>query len=150
MSTPKRGMVAGGPITTANAQEDRKAFEEGYERTFGKDKKPQRGRFRYDEALGKCVPIDADWTDRERKAPHITEGIAYSNLTATDGTVIDSRRKHREYMESHGLSMASDFKEHWKTAEKQREEVLSGRADRKERREMIGRALHESKSKPRR
>src|SRR5687767_11528287 len=134
-------MVAGQAIKTGPQTE---AFDEGYDRIFGQ-RKPGRGRYRYDAEAGQVVSVDADWTDEERKAPHITEGIAYSNLTATDGTVLDSRRKHRDYMRAHGLSMASDFTNHWQKAEKERERVLSGEADTKERREIVGRLLHEAK-----
>lgn len=45
----------------------------------------------------------------------------YDGLAATDGTPIDSRTKHRQYMKNKGLAMASDFKETWKEAARERE-----------------------------
>lgn len=86
-----------------------------------------RRRYRYDKELGEMVEIGADWTDAERKAPHLTEGVAYSNLTATDGTVLDTRKKHREYMKAHGLTMASDFTNYWEKKAKERADFFEGR-----------------------
>lgn len=118
MSGPTKGMVAGQQITTG-AQT--KEFDEGYERVFGHDRKPQRGRFRYDAEAGQCVEVGADWTDAERRAATATEEIVYGNTQATDGTDLSSRKKHREYMKQNGLAMVSDFKEHWQTKKKERE-----------------------------
>lgn len=132
MSAPKRGMVAGGPITTANMDGDRKAFEEGYERTFGKDKKPQRGRWRFDEKAGVMVPVDEDWTDAERRAQTATEGIVYGNSVAPDGTDISSRNKRRDYMKREGVADASDFTQHGKQKRKEREEHYSSGRNRKQ------------------
>lgn len=143
MSGPTKGMVAGKAIKT-DAQS--KEFDEGFDRIFGKERKPvEKGRFVYSQEAGQVVKVGSDWTDAERRAATPTEGITYANLRATDGTPIDSRTKHREYMRANGLSMASDFSEHWKKADKQRQEVLSGNADTRERRELIGRTLHDAK-----
>jgi hypothetical protein len=143
MSRPTRGMVAGQPIKTG-AQT--KEFDEGYERAFGKDRKPVRGRFIYDAVAGQVVEVGADWEERGRETGHKSEEEIYGSLTATDGSDISTRRRHREYMKANGLSLADDFKGHWEDAAKKREAVLSGEADRKERRELIGRVLHEAKT----
>ena len=50
----------------------------------------------------------------------------YDGLRATDGTPIDSRTKHREYMKRNGLAMVDDFKQTWAKAQKEREEYRSG------------------------
>jgi hypothetical protein len=138
-------MVAGQAITTQAVTKD---FEEGFERTFG-ERKLERGRFRYNPETGQCEPLGSDWTDTERKAKTVTEEVVYGKLQATDGTDLSSRRKHRDYMKANNLSLATDFKEHWKKAERERERVLSGEADTKERKEIIGRTLHELRSKRR-
>jgi hypothetical protein len=150
MSKPTKGMVAGKAITTKD-MELTKAFEEGYEATFGKDRKPIRGRWVYTDG-GKPIPggpvdVNADWTDTTRSTGHKSEEEIYGRTVATDGTDLSTRTRHREYMKANGLSMDSDFKEHWKTAAKQREAVLTGEADKKERREIIGRALHDARNK---
>lgn len=138
-----RGMVAGQPIVT---QAQSKEFDEGFDRIFGKERKPvEKGRFVYSQEAGQVVKVGSGWTDAEQRALTATEGITYRNARATDGTDISSRTKHRNYLKANNLSMASDFKEHWKKAEQHREAVQSGNADTRERREIIGRALHESK-----
>jgi hypothetical protein len=60
---------------------------------------------------------------------------------AHDGTLIDSKRKHREYMRRHGLSTADDFKGTWDRAAKQREQAYTGRHDRRARLEAVRRAV---------
>lgn len=68
----------------------------------------------------------------------------YDGLRATDGTPIDSRAKHREYMSRHGLTTIDDFKETWAKAAQRRAEVYTqgGTAqDHASRRAAIERAL---------
>ena len=45
----------------------------------------------------------------------------YDGLVATDGTLIDTRSKHREYMKRNGLTIADDFKGEWAKAARERE-----------------------------
>ena len=70
----------------------------------------------------------------------IMAGRFYENTSATDGADIGSRRKHREYMKSKGLAMASDFTNEWKAAERTREGIRSAEYGRRERREAVERA----------
>jgi hypothetical protein len=44
-----------------------------------------------------------------------------SPFVGTDGTVIDSKKKHREYMKRHNLTTVDDFKGTWDRAAKERE-----------------------------
>lgn len=69
----------------------------------------------------------------------------YENLAATDGTDVGSRRKHREYMKRHGLTVADDFKETWAKARKERDAFYTGdhQGERKAVREAVDRALHQ-------
>lgn len=46
----------------------------------------------------------------------------YDGLVATDGTLINSRSKHREYMKRNGLTIADDYKGEWAKAERERRE----------------------------
>jgi hypothetical protein len=149
MSKPTKGMVAGKAITTKD-MELTKAFEEGYEATFGADRKPIRGRWKYTEngkPLAEPVDLNADWSDTTRSTGHKSEEEIYGRTVATDGTDLSTRTRHREYMRANGLSMASDFTEHWKQADKQRAAIQAGESDTKERREIIGRALHDARNK---
>lgn len=54
----------------------------------------------------------------------------YDGLRAPDGSPIDTRTKHRQYMKEKGVTMASDFTETWKTAAKEREAIRAGAPDR--------------------
>lgn len=68
----------------------------------------------------------------------------YDGLKATDGTPIDTRSKHRQYMKEKGLTMASDFTNTWKQAQKEREALRTGASlpDRKrDVREVVERAI---------
>lgn len=134
MSEPKRGMVAGQPIQTGELTQ---AYEDGFARTFG-ERKPERGRFVYSAELGKCISVDEAWTDAERRAPVATEELVYGEAKATDGTPINTRKRHREYLQRHGLAMAGDFSDDFRErVHKERE-----RREDAERRETIGRVVH--------
>lgn len=50
----------------------------------------------------------------------------YEGLAASDGTLINSRSKHREYMKRNGLTIADDYKGEWKNAAKEREQRFTG------------------------
>ena len=62
---------------------------------------------------------------------------------AHDGTVIDSKRKHREYMKRHDLTTMDDYKGTWERKAKEREALHTPGAgyDREARREAVARAL---------
>jgi hypothetical protein len=61
--------------------------------------------------------------EREQAMHNVLAGDRhYDGLRATDGTPIDSRTKHREYMKRHNLTTVDDFKETWSKAQKQRDE----------------------------
>lgn len=46
---------------------------------------------------------------------------SYDGLTATDGTDISTRTKHREYMKANNLTTIDDFQDSWAKAKEQRE-----------------------------
>lgn len=50
----------------------------------------------------------------------------YDGMRATDGTPIDTRAKHREYMRTHNVTTADDFADTWKRAARERTERLAG------------------------
>ena len=52
---------------------------------------------------------------------------SYDGLAATDGTPINSRSKHREYMKVNGLTTVDDFKQTWKDAERVRDDYRTGK-----------------------
>ena len=66
----------------------------------------------------------------------------YDGLQATDGTPIDTKRKHRQYMRENGLTTQDDYRQTWTKAEEKRKAVTQGRMPSKTRRDVIGRALY--------
>jgi hypothetical protein len=78
-----------------------------------------------------------------KSAVQISVDRHYENLNLVDGTVVNSRRQHREYMNARGLTLATDFKDTWKKGTEAREKMRAGDFDRKERREALGRAAYE-------
>lgn len=50
----------------------------------------------------------------------------YDGLRASDGADISSRTKHRNYMNSKGLALASDFTQTWTQAYKERLKLRKG------------------------
>ena len=111
-----------------------------------------RRRYRYDPDVGAVVEIGSDWTDVERRAQTPTEELVYGNLgTSTDGTPINSRTKHREYMKRNNLALADDYKHSWEKAAKERESFYRGDSEklRRDAREDAGRALYEARKRRR-
>lgn len=111
-----------------------------------------RRRYRYDLEKKCLVEVSADWTDAERRAPHLTEGVEYSNLRATDGTPIDSRKKRRDYMAAMGATDASDYSPEFRERRrKENEAYMRGDApgQKEGRIEAIKRAIYEVNSRRR-
>ncbi len=101
-----------------------------------------RRRYRYNPETKAVEEIGADWTDAEKRAPVPTEELVYGGLgTATDGTPIDSRRKHRDYMKANGLGLVSDYTQQNAKAEQKRQDFFAGRHEHKGLREHISRAI---------
>lgn len=87
-----------------------------------------RKTYHYDEALGKMVEGPGP-----RRVDGSGDGWRFSDrvysskpFTAPDGTVIDSRKKHREYMKRNNLTTADDYTNTWKEAQKQKEAFFTG------------------------
>lgn len=108
-----------------------------------------RRRYRYDEASKQMVEVGQDWTDAERRAPVPTEELIYGGTQATDGTPINTRRRHREYMQQNGLAMASDYTQKWKQAEQQRGDFFAGKHEHAGLKEAISRAVDQVRRKRR-
>jgi hypothetical protein len=104
-----------------------------------------RRRYRYDPERKEVVEIGADWDDAPRRAQTPTEELTYGKCVATDGTVLDTKRKHREYMQHHGLALASDYTETWKRAEKERAQAWTNREQKESRKAALIRAAQQGK-----
>lgn len=73
-----------------------------------------RRRYRFNEETQALEEIGLDVELAPRV--HLQTDTAYDGLKATDGTPIDTRRKHREYMQANNLTMVSDFTKTWAEA----------------------------------
>lgn len=62
-------------------------------------------------------------------------------FVASDGTVIDSKKKHRDYMKRTGLTTMDDYGDTWKKAAEERKKFFNGEWDRNGRREDVARAI---------
>lgn len=72
----------------------------------------------------------------------------YDGMRATDGTDISTRTKHREYMKANGLTTVDDFKNTWKDAAKERENMRSGEYQDKERKKMVTELVQQAVAQP--
>jgi hypothetical protein len=70
---------------------------------------------------------------------------------AHDGTIIDSKKKHAEYMKRHSLTTAGDFTGEWQRAKDRREAIHGAKPfDSNQRREEVARAIHQLEQQQRR
>ena len=99
-----------------------------------------RKTWHYDPELKKMVegPAPRRWEqsgDGWRFSDRLYSGEPFK---APDGTIIDSRKKHREYMRRHNLTTMDDYTGEWKAAAKERERLFTGQQhDTQARREAI-------------
>jgi len=100
-----------------------------------------RKRFIWDNETKQLVELTADWAPTPR-IQIVTDGH-YEGARATDGTDISTRRRHREYMQSHGVTLADDFKGEWAKKAEERQRFYSGDFDRKSRTEAVERAIYQ-------
>jgi hypothetical protein len=107
--------------------------------------------YHYDEKLGRMV----EGPGRSRSEGS-GDGWRFSDRSysatpfkAHDGTVIDSKAKHRDYMKRHGLTTADDFTGEWARAKVKRESVYQGTHEREARREAIAHAIEKHSSRGR-
>ncbi len=82
-----------------------------------------RRRYRYDVDPETGHVTEVEMGARPEAEAHVqilTDG-AYDGLRATDGTPIDTRARHRAYMQTKGLAMAEDYTQHWAESQKSRD-----------------------------
>jgi hypothetical protein len=134
-----RGTAAGERVVSqANTNE----FSDGYERVFG-DKPPKRGTWVWDPGLNRLVPADEYRPPARALDAPIMAGRFYENQATLDGDDIGSRSRYKEYLRTHGVTHASDYREHYVRKTKEREKVFSGDFDHRARRDAIGRAMYQ-------
>lgn len=100
---------------------------------------------------GRLVEVTPDYVGQRRSEGRKSEEEVYGHITATDGTDLSTKRRHREYMATHNLTVADDFRQTWEKAAgemKSAQTPGSGWGSR-ERREDLGRAMHALRSRRR-
>lgn len=100
---------------------------------------------------GRLVEVTPDYVGERRDNGLKSEEEVYGHLQATDGTDLSTRRRHKDYMRDKGLTVADDFKQTWeKSGAEMRKAATPGAGwDQRARREDLGRALHEVRSRGR-
>lgn len=68
----------------------------------------------YDEATKVMVEVEIVRTYPPRV--HIQTGAHYAGLVATDGTRVDTPKRHRDYMKEHNVALYEDYKETFEKA----------------------------------
>lgn len=106
-----------------------------------------RKTYHYDEKLGKMVegpgPRRVDGSgDGWRFSDRLYSGTPFKGV---DGTVIDSKKKHREYMKRHNLTTMDDFAGEWRRKAEERAEFYR-RAPDPARKQDIIHAIQKSRS----
>jgi hypothetical protein len=98
----------------------------------------------YDKETGKMVEGRATPRGGSGDGYRFSDRV-YSDkpFKAPDGTIIDSRAKHRDYMKRAGVTTMDDFKSTWKDAAKKREAFYTGTDQhaRRERKQDIARTI---------
>ena len=102
-----------------------------------------RRRYRFNEETKELEEIGADFEPTPRVELQI--GNHYDGLRATDGTRIDTRRRHAEYMKQNGLAVESDF-----TRTRAEAPIKRAAEQKRERRETLGRVTHQLETRSRR
>jgi hypothetical protein len=100
-----------------------------------------RKTYHWDERSGKLVegpsPRKGDSGDGYRFSDRLYSDAPFK---AHDGTVIDSRRKHKAYMRRHGLTTTDDFQRGWARDAEKRERFYQGEST-ADRRDDVRRAM---------
>lgn len=113
-----------------------------------------RRRYRYvTNAAGDVVSEEVDpgytgYGDGTARVELMLDGH-YEGLQATDGTPIDTRRRHQEYMRRNGVAMADDFRGVWARAAEHRADLATTGGDHAARRRTIERVIHQLAEKGR-
>ena len=137
-----RGMAAGEKIVSQAGTDE---FRDGYQRVFG-NRKPQRGRWVWDEQQQKLVPGDEYVPPADAKSAPLMIDRFMEGDKAPDGTDIGSRRKRKAWMEATGVADYADYKG---ARERRAAEVAARRRGEfkqdPELRQFIGRELYKRK-----
>lgn len=88
-----------------------------------------RRRYIQDPKTLEMIEVTPDYVAAPRESAK-TRGALwndrhYDGVTATDGTDISTRKKHREYMKRNNLTTVDDFSQTWAKSQQAREEFYT-------------------------
>jgi hypothetical protein len=95
-----------------------------------------RHKYRWDDTSQELVEVDLDAPVTPRV--ELVTGSLYEGARAVDGTLIDTPKRHREYMRRNNLVLAHEAEPVWREAPKRREQQAKA-----SRRETLGRTLYQ-------
>jgi hypothetical protein len=127
-------------------------FDDGHTRIFGSERQPQRGKWVVDPKTGELIDIgEYVPPEPEPSKLQINTDMHYAGIRATDGTPLESRRAHQEYMRANGLALADDFKGTWERARAQRDARYHGDTpeDTRERKQALAETIRKLEANPR-
>lgn len=105
-----------------------------------------RRRFVYREVEpGKVESFEVtdDWRPTNADTGHKSEEEVFGKLQHSDGTDLSTRKRHREFMKSRGLTLSDDYKDHWAKAEQRRADLFSGKGSDKGVRQSLEKAVYQ-------
>lgn len=100
-----------------------------------------RRRFIYDQETRELVEVSLDYEPTRDAVSRVVNDRHYDGLRATDGTPIDTRAKHREYMRRNGLTTIDDFTKTWERAAQERADYFKAGKGGAVTREDVARAI---------
>jgi hypothetical protein len=110
-----------------------------------------RRRYVWSTDENRLVEVTPEYVGQRRDEGRRSEEEIYGHTTATDGTDLSTRARHRNYMREKGLTVAADFTQTWeKAAVSMKKAVTPGSGfDSKERREQLGRLNYQMRQRRR-
>ncbi len=104
---------------------------------------------------GESIEVTPDMVLPDRASSQSHDGLLwndrhYNDMKAPDGTPIDSRTKHREYMKAHNLTTIDDFKGTWQNEQKKRDAYRTQGKGGAVTRDDVARVIHQLESQQRR
>jgi hypothetical protein len=92
---------------------------------------------------GEAIEVTSDYMPEPKNTDAVLwSDRNYEGMRATDGTPIDSRSRHREYMKVNNLALMDDFKESFAQSQQRKAEYVTQGKHAAVKRADIERAIH--------
>jgi hypothetical protein len=84
-----------------------------------------RRRYRYDEVMRAVIEVGLV-RDTPKPRVHIQTGAHYEGLRATDGTPVNTSKRHRQYMKDHNVALYEDYEKTFTDRQEAKEREAMG------------------------